>query len=57
MGAVIEKKEDPLLVLEFMDHGSLHEILHNETMVLDGDILLPILRDIAQGTHGSSREE
>lgn len=34
---------------EYMDHGSLHDMLHNETMVVDGEQILPILRDIAQG--------
>ena len=47
MGAVIS--EDPLLVMEYMDHGSLFDLLHNETMIIEGDIVLPILRDIAQG--------
>ena len=32
-----------------MEHGSLYDILHNETMPIDADLLLPILRDIAQG--------
>jgi guanylate cyclase, other len=32
-----------------MEHGSLWDLLHNETMVLDGELLLPILRDISQG--------
>ena len=49
MGAVIEHGEDPMLVMEYMDHGSLYDLLHNETMALDGDILKPILSDIAQG--------
>jgi serine/threonine protein kinase len=49
MGAVIESTDTPMLVLEYMDHGSLYDILHNETMVLDGDVVLPILRDISQG--------
>ena len=49
MGAVIQKGHDPMLVMEYMDHGSLHDLLHNETLVLDGDLVLPILRDIAQG--------
>jgi serine/threonine protein kinase len=38
-----------MLVMEYMDHGSLYHVLRNETMALDGEILLPILRDIAQG--------
>jgi guanylate cyclase len=49
MGAVIAKKHDPMLVMEYMDHGSLHDLLHNLTLRLDGDLVLPILRDIAQG--------
>eukprot|EP00977_Amphora_coffeiformis_P008723 scaffold1982_cov93-Amphora_coffeaeformis.AAC.45 len=49
MGAVIEEGVDPMLILEYMDHGSLHDILHNDTMAIDGEIALPILRDISQG--------
>ncbi len=49
MGAVMEKDEDPMLVMEFMDHGSLYDLLHNETMVLEGDVLLQILCNISQG--------
>eukprot|EP00547_Thalassionema_nitzschioides_P016529 CAMPEP_0194240680 /NCGR_PEP_ID=MMETSP0158-20130606/6778_1 /TAXON_ID=33649 /ORGANISM="Thalassionema nitzschioides, Strain L26-B" /LENGTH=1190 /DNA_ID=CAMNT_0038975425 /DNA_START=76 /DNA_END=3648 /DNA_ORIENTATION=+ len=51
MGAVITaaKHDGPMLVMEYMDHGSLHDLLHNDTLVLDGDLVLPILRDIAQG--------
>lgn len=48
MGAVVAR-EDSMIVLEFMDHGSLYDVLHNETMALDGEIILPILRDIASG--------
>jgi serine/threonine protein kinase len=48
-GAVIDKNEDPMLVLEYMDHGSLYDILHNNTFVIEGEILLPILRDVTQG--------
>jgi len=49
MGAVISKKEEPMLIMEYMDHGSLYDLLHNETMFIEGEFLLPILRDIAQG--------
>lgn len=35
--------------MEYMQHGSLYDILHNETMVLEGELLLPILHDISQG--------
>ena len=32
-----------------MDHGSLYDLIHNETMIFEGEIVLPILRDVAQG--------
>jgi serine/threonine protein kinase len=49
MGAVISPREEPLLVMELMDHGSLFDLLHNETMIVEGEMVLQILRDIAQG--------
>ena len=51
MGAVINERldEDPLLVMEYCQHGSLYDILHNQTASVDGDFLLPVLRDISQG--------
>mmetsp|Transcript_73488 Transcript_73488/g.239093 ORF Transcript_73488/g.239093 Transcript_73488/m.239093 type:complete len:915 (+) Transcript_73488:919-3663(+) len=49
MGAVIPNKMEPMLVMELMHHGSLHELLRNETMDFDGEVMLPILRDISQG--------
>jgi serine/threonine protein kinase len=47
-GAVIDT-QDPLMVMEFMHHGSLYDILHNETMVLEGSMRLQLLQDISQG--------
>ena len=49
IGAVMSPNEDPMLIMEYMQHGSLYDLLHNETMVLEGEILLPMLRDISQG--------
>ena len=34
MGAVT--KGEPMLIMEYMDHGSLYDLLHNETMVIEG---------------------
>lgn len=48
MGAVVGKTE-PMLVMELMHHGSLYDLLHNETMILDAELILPLLRDISQG--------
>ena len=38
-----------MLVMEYMDHGSLYDVLHNETVTFDGDLILRILRDVTQG--------
>ncbi|CAB9527432.1 Ephrin type-B receptor 3 (Fragment) [Seminavis robusta] len=40
---------EPMLIMEYMDHGSLYDILHNETMALDGDMVLDLLSDITRG--------
>lgn len=49
MGAVMEPHQEPMLIMEYCCHGSLHDLLHNETMVIEGDLVLNILQDIAQG--------
>ena len=50
MGAVFEStSSEPALVMEYMSRGSLYDILHNTTVTLDGDVLLPVLQDICQG--------
>jgi ABC-type phosphate/phosphonate transport system substrate-binding protein len=48
LGAVLHESE-PILVMEHMDRGSLHDLLHNETLPLDGDVVLQLLRDIVSG--------
>jgi serine/threonine protein kinase len=57
MGAVISNSHDPMLVMEYMEYGSLHDLLRNETMYLSGEIIMQIARDIASGLrflHSSS---
>lgn len=49
MGAVLSPFHDPMLVMEYMEYGSLHDLLQNETMYAGGDIILQIMRDISQG--------
>jgi len=49
MGAVMSSSAEPALVLELMNHGSLYNMLHNDTVVIDREMALPILCDIAQG--------
>lgn len=46
MGAVVSK-EAPKLVMEYMDNGSLYDILHNESFPLEGDVILNILNDVS----------
>jgi class 3 adenylate cyclase len=36
-------------VLEYFEHGSLYDLLHNETIFIEGNLILPILRDVSQG--------
>jgi serine/threonine protein kinase len=48
LGAVMDNRE-PLMVLEFLQMGSLHGILHNLAMSLDGDFVYGALRDIVAG--------
>lgn len=49
MGAVLDNIHEPMLVMEYMSHGSLRDLLNNQTMELAGETLLPVLIDIAQG--------
>ncbi len=38
-----------ITVMEYMEYGSLHDLLHNETMTPGGEIILQVVRDIVQG--------
>ena len=31
------------------DHGSLYDLLHNETVAIEGELILPLMRDITRG--------
>lgn len=35
--------------VQYMEHGSLYDLLHNETMAIEPEIILPILKDMSQG--------
>jgi len=49
MGSVIDTREEPLLVMEYMENGSLYDLLHNASIVIDGELIFPILQDIVRG--------
>jgi len=39
-----------MLVMEYMVHGSLYDLLHNKTVIeVEGEQILPILQDISHG--------
>ena len=47
MGAVVTRTHDPMLVMEYMEYGSLHDILRNDTIYLSGEIILQVARDVS----------
>jgi serine/threonine protein kinase len=49
MGAVVASDCEPMLVMECMEYGSLHDLIHNYTMVLNGELVIPLLVDVCQG--------
>lgn len=49
MGAVIGGKSEPTMVMELMHHGSLYNVLCNETIPLEVETTMSILQDISQG--------
>jgi ABC-type phosphate/phosphonate transport system substrate-binding protein len=49
MGAVCNFQDEPMLVMEYMELGTLYDLLHNECFVIDGETLLPMMQDISQG--------
>ncbi|CAJ1941386.1 unnamed protein product [Cylindrotheca closterium] len=48
MGAVMNGIE-PMMVMEYMENGSLYDLLRNESFFMGGEIILQVVRDIAQG--------
>ena len=49
MGACMNYANHPLLVMEYMETGSLRDLLSNQTFPLDAEQTLPLIRDIMQG--------
>eukprot|EP00538_Stauroneis_constricta_P012898 CAMPEP_0119547718 /NCGR_PEP_ID=MMETSP1352-20130426/1769_1 /TAXON_ID=265584 /ORGANISM="Stauroneis constricta, Strain CCMP1120" /LENGTH=1268 /DNA_ID=CAMNT_0007592725 /DNA_START=239 /DNA_END=4045 /DNA_ORIENTATION=+ len=49
MGAVIQARAEPMLVMEYMELGSLHSLLHNSTVALERRMAIELIRDVAQG--------
>lgn len=49
LDALLFQGRGTMLVMECMDHGSLYDLIHNDTMVMEGEIVLSIMRDVIQG--------
>ena len=50
MGAVLTHGEEPMMVMEYMVHGSLYDAMRNETINLNSkEDILTIVQDIAHG--------
>jgi predicted Ser/Thr protein kinase len=49
MGAVLSKYDEPTLVMEYMEHGSLYDLLRNKSFHLDYFQRMGFLKDIIQG--------
>jgi guanylate cyclase len=50
MGAVVTHTHDPMLVMEYMEYGSLYDLLRNETMFLSGEIIMQVARDVSSSS-------
>ncbi|CAB9514302.1 activated protein kinase catalytic subunit alpha-1 [Seminavis robusta] len=48
MGAVVKGRSTPSLVLEYMERGSLFDLVRSDTK-MDGQLILDILKDVTQG--------
>ena len=49
MGAVVDETDEPKLVMEYMKHRSLYEMLHSKTVAIDSDMLLTFCKDVIRG--------
>ncbi len=49
VGAIVDSRCDPVLVMEYLDLGSLHSLLHNATIDVDQESMRMMILDIVQG--------
>jgi serine/threonine protein kinase len=50
MGATVQHgRQEPMMVMEYMENGSLYDLLQNETLHISGDLIVQIFRDVSQG--------
>jgi len=57
IGVVMEERQDPMLITELLEIGSLYSLLRNETVVIVPDLIMPIIQDVVHGMlflHGAS---
>eukprot|EP00045_Choanoeca_perplexa_P014586 m.173005 g.173005 ORF g.173005 m.173005 type:complete len:1101 (-) comp16727_c0_seq5:310-3612(-) len=50
-GAVLVKGIEPMMVMEHMSLGSLHSLVHNDTLQLEGDVIFNFITDLVSGMH------
>ncbi|EGD78530.1 TKL/DICTY4 protein kinase [Salpingoeca rosetta] len=49
LGAIVTKSSEVLLVMEYLEHGSLYDFLRNDKLPTPDMFLLPIVKDIVSG--------
>ena len=49
LGAIMTKSKEILLVMEYLEHGSLYDFLRNDKLPTPDMFLLPIVKDIVSG--------
>ncbi|EGD76817.1 TKL/DICTY4 protein kinase [Salpingoeca rosetta] len=49
LGAIVTRSKEVLLVMEYLEHGSLYDFLRNDKLPTPDMFLLPIVKDIVSG--------
>lgn len=57
MGAIVARGCEPIMVMEYMELGSLYAILHNETTELDGETRYYLVNFLEKFKRGGERNK
>lgn len=49
IGCVVTRSYDPLLVMEFYPRGTLYDLLHNKSILIEPEQLVRIIRGVVAG--------